>query len=329
MKAVVVREVGKVGVEEVAEPEISAGQLLVKIEACSICSSTDVHIVEGEDPYAKLPCILGHESVGEVVKVGAEVDGFAVGDRVVGGASGGLRPDGLYSCYGSMAEYGIASPLRAPKLPASLVAEDAVLAFQAAECIHGVRIAQIESTDKVVILGQGSIGLIFTQLAGERWADQIIAVDLLESRLDVSRRLGADFTIDASLVDPVEEVLSLTGGLGADVVIEAAGVPESFRQSFKMVRPGGKILVFGYHVKPVDRFEAIEFYYREPRVFGVRGFGLTPAIGLENLTIAVRLLLEKRLLSEGLVTHVLPLSKAEQGFMHVGDKSAIKVVLKP
>lgn len=329
MKAVVVREVGKVSVEEVAEPEIGPDQLLVKIEACSICSSTDIHIIEGEDPYAKLPCMLGHESVGKVVQVGAKVDGFNVGDRVVGGASGGVRPDGLYSCYGAMAEYGIASPLRAPKLPASLAAEDAVLAFQAAECIHGARIAQIEPTDKLVILGQGSIGLIFTQLGGERWAEKIIAVDLLESRLEVSRRLGADFTIDASSSDPVEEVRSATGGVGADVIIEAAGVPEALRQSFKMVRPGGKILVFGYHVKPVDRFEAIEFYFREPRVFGVRGFGLTPAIGLENLKIAVRLLSEKRLRSEDLVTHILPLLKAEQGFKCVADKSAIKVVLKP
>ncbi len=329
MKAVVVREVRKVGVEEVAEPEFGPDQLLVKIEACSICSSTDIHIIEGEDPYAKLPCILGHESVGKVVKVGVDIDGFTVGDRVVGGSSGGVRPDGLYSCYGAMAEYGIASPLRAPKLPPALAAEDAVLSFQAAECLHGVRIAQIESTDSVVILGQGSIGLIFTQLARERWAEKIITVDLLESRLEVSRRLGADITIDASSADPVEEVHSITGGVGADVVIEAAGVPEALRQSFKMVRPGGKILVFGYHVKPVDKFEAIEFYFREPRVFGVHGFGLTPAIGLENLEIAIRLLSEKRLRSEGLITHILPLSEAEQGFKWVEDKSAIKVVLKP
>jgi len=329
MKAVVVREVGKIGVEEVAEPKIDPDQLLVKIEACSICSSTDIHIIKGEDPYAKLPCILGHESVGKIVQIGSEVGGFKVGDRVVGGASGGVRPDGLRSCYGAMAEYGIASPLRAPKLTASLAAEDAVLAFQAAECIHGARIVQIESTDKVVILGQGSIGLIFTQLAKERWAEKIVAVDLLESRLKVSRRLGADFTVDASSVNPVEEVRSVTGGVGADVVIEAAGNPEALRQSFKMVRPGGRILVFGYHVKPVDRFEAIEFYYREPRVFGVHGFGLTPAVGLENLRIAIRLLSENRLRTEPLITHILPLSKADHGFNCIGDKSAIKVVLKP
>lgn len=329
MKALVVRKIGRFGIEKVVEPEIGPDQLLVEIEACSICSSTDLHIIDGTDPYARLPCILGHESVGRVVGMGNEVEGFNVGDRIVGGSSGGVRPDGLHSCYGAMAEYGVASPLKAPNLPASLPAEDAVLAFQTAECIHGARIAQINPGDTVVILGQGSIGLLFTQIAGEKWAKRIIAVDLLESRLEVSQRLGADLTVNASSEDPVEEVRSITNGIGADVVIEAAGTPEAFRQSFKMIRPGGKILVFGYHVEPIERFEAIEFYFREPKVFGVRGFGLTPQVGLENLRVAIHLISEKRLQIRPLVTHILPLSEAKQGFEHVMDKSAIKVVLKP
>jgi len=329
MKAVVVREIGRIAVEEVSEPDINPDQLLVKIEACSICSSTDLHIIEGSDPYAKLPCILGHESVGRVLMTGAEGEGFEAGERVVGGASDGLRSDGLYSCYGAMAEYGIASPQRAPKLPSSLAAEDAVLAFQVAECIHGTRIVQIEPTDKVVILGQGSIGLLYTQLAREKWADKIITIDILERRLEVSRHLGADLTVNASKADPVEEVRSATNGIGADVVIEAAGTPEALRQSFRMVRPGGKVLVFGYHVEHVDRFEAIEFYFREPQVFGVRGFGLTPAVGLENLRIAIRLISEKRLQTKPLITHILPLSEVKYGFECIMNKSAIKVVLKP
>ncbi len=329
MKAIVVREVGKFSVEEVAKPELGPDQLLVKIEACSICSSTDLHIIDGTDPYAELPCILGHESIGRIVEIGNRVDGFNVGDRIVGGSSRGIRPDGLHSCYGAMAEYGVASPQRAPKLPPSLPAEDAVLAFQAAECIHGTRIVQIKPTDTVAILGQGSIGLIFTQLVREKWAKKVFVVDLLESRLEVSRHLGVDLTVNASRRDPVEEIHTATGGKGADVVIEAAGKPEAFRQSFELVRPGGKILVFGYHVEPIDSFDAIEFYYREPKVFGVRGFGLTSRAGLENLGVAIRLISEKRLQTRPLITHMLPLSEAEQGFKHVIDKSAIKVVLKP
>ena len=333
MRAVVVREAGRVAVEEVAEPEVRPDQLLVKAKACSICSATDRDIIDGFwESYTKIPCILGHESVGKVVEVGTEVEGFEVGDRILAYPPWGSdkpRPDGLYLCTGQMADYFTSNPLRALKLPASLAPEDAALAVQVGECIHGVRIAQIEPTDKVVILGQGSIGLFFTQLVREEYAEKIIAVDLLEPRLKISRHLGVDLTIDATETDPIEEVRSATNGIGADVVIYATGSLEAFRQSFKMIRPGGKILVFGHPTKPLDNFDLNEIILQELKVLGVLGCGLTHASAMEHVRIAVRLISEKRLQTKPIITHVLPLSKAEYGFECIRNKSAIKVVLKP
>src|SRR5215813_2198068 len=236
MKANVFRGKNKFSIEEVDKPRAKAGQAVIRVTLTTICG-TDLHIVRGEYPV-KPGLIIGHEPVGVIEELGPGVAGFEVGDRVLVGAitpcgqcraclSGQLSQCGHGEGYeaiggwrfgntinGAQAEYLLVPNAQAnlAKIPDELTDEQvAPLADIASTGFSGAESGNVRIGDAVVVFAQGPIGLCATAGAKLMGATLIIGVDGDDSRLAMSKRMGADVVLDYRNVDVVADVKRLTG----------------------------------------------------------------------------------------------------------------------
>ncbi|HEX7055556.1 MAG TPA: zinc-dependent alcohol dehydrogenase [Burkholderiales bacterium] len=256
MKAVVFHGIGDIRLDDVPEPRIErAGDALVRITASAICG-TDLHFVRGTVPGMKPGTILGHEAVGVVEEVGAEVRNLRKGDRVVvpstiacgycsycragyhsqcdntnpNGARAGTAffggPADTGPFHGLQAEYARV-PFAAAglvKLPEGVDDERAILLSDIFPTGYfGADLAEVEDGDTVAVFGCGPVGQFAIASARLHGAGRVFAVDCVESRLEMARRQGAE-AIDFNREDPVEVLLAMTGGIGPDRAIDAVGV---------------------------------------------------------------------------------------------------------
>lgn len=287
MKAAVFVEPGRIVLEDKPVPEIGRNDALLRITTTTICG-TDVHILKGEYPVAR-GLTVGHEPVGVIEKLGADVRGFREGQRVIAGAictsghsnaalCGVHAQDGPDSAHGwralggwkfgntidgSQAEY-----LRVPDAMANLAAvPDGLGDEQVLMCpdimstgFAGAESGAIRIGDTVAVFAQGPIGLCATAGARLMGATTIIAVESLPARQAMARRMGADHVVDFSSVDPVAEILRLTAGRGVDVAIEALGRQQTFEGALRVLRPGGTLSSLGVYSSdlsiPLDAFLA-------------------------------------------------------------------------
>ncbi|NMM29020.1 MAG: NAD(P)-dependent alcohol dehydrogenase [Glaciimonas sp.] len=281
MKAAVFLRPGKIALEEKPIPTVGAGAALIKITTTTICG-TDVHILKGEYPVEP-GLTIGHEPVGVIAELGAGVTGYTVGQRVIVGA---ITPCGqCHTCLdghksqcggkagggwrfgntidGCQAEYLLVPDAMAnlEPIPDGLTDEQVLMCPDIMSTgFGGAESGGIKIGDTVVIFAQGPIGLCATAGAKLRGASLIIAVDGVSARLAVSKKLGADFTIDFTKTDPLAEIMRLTNGRGVDVAIEALGTQQTFESCLRALKPGGTLSSLGvYSGKislPLDAFAA-------------------------------------------------------------------------
>ncbi|NMM37895.1 MAG: NAD(P)-dependent alcohol dehydrogenase [Glaciimonas sp.] len=281
MKAAVFLRPGKIALEEKPIPTVGAGEALIKITTTTICG-TDVHILKGEYPVEP-GLTIGHEPVGVIAELGAGVTGYTVGQRVIVGA---ITPCGhCHTCLdghksqcggkagggwrfgntidGCQAEYLLVPDAMAnlEPIPDGLTDEQVLMCPDIMSTgFGGAESGGIKIGDTVVIFAQGPIGLCATAGAKLRGASLIIAVDGVSARLEVSKKLGADFTIDFTKTDPLAEIMRLTNGRGVDVAIEALGTQQTFESCLRALKPGGTLSSLGvYSGKislPLDAFAA-------------------------------------------------------------------------
>ena len=274
MKATVFVEPGRVEVEEKAIPDIGPNDALMRITTTTICG-TDVHILKGEYPVES-GLTIGHEPVGVIEKLGANVQGYQEGQRVIAGAicpsfssyacqdgcssqdgghhGHGYKPMGGWrfgnTINGAQAEY-----LLVPDAQANLApVPDGLSDEQVLMCpdimstgFAGAESANIKIGDIVAVFAQGPIGLCATAGARLRGAGMIIVVDGVDARLDMARQMGADVTLDFNKVDVVEEILKITGGRGVDASIEALGLQSTFEAALRVLKPGGTLSSLGVY----------------------------------------------------------------------------------
>lgn len=212
MKAVVVEKPYSLKVMDVPVPEISDDEFLVKVRACSICNATDNHIYrgifEGNNDY--YPQVLGHEICGDVVKLGKNVTGVKEGERIA-----------CCCDVGGMAEYAKMNRHNIWMRPASHV-PDRVATI--CEMFHGsytgmIVPANVKKTDNVLIIGQGPMGLTTTALI-KTLAGSVSTVDLFENRVEISKKMGADYVYNRSKLTNkgiIENILSSVGQI--DIVM--------------------------------------------------------------------------------------------------------------
>jgi 2-desacetyl-2-hydroxyethyl bacteriochlorophyllide A dehydrogenase len=332
MKAAVYHGPGQIRVEDVARPDITEDEILVKVKACGICGS-DLHAYRlprlGFFEALARPIdngyIMGHELSGEVVEVGRKVQGFRTGDRITGAAVGGF------------AEYvPITVSERSPfLLPDKIPFEEGAMVEPLATSLHAAELARPSLGETVVILGAGIIGLGCLQVLRLLVPCRVIVVDASPKRLDMARRLGADDTVNLTEADPVETVIRLTGGArplqrygtrggNAEVVIESAGARVAASQGLAMLKQenGRLVLVSTYEQQPELDFNQVV----RKHVSLLGSWAWTP----DDYRKSIALIQSGRVERKILISHEFPLSEAPEAFAtQCRPEAAIKVLIKP
>ena len=274
MKAAVIRGTQQIQVEDVPTPEPGPNQVLVKIKYSAICGS-DVHRFQ----YGMMNSgsIMGHEYIGEVVQLGADVTLLNEGDRVVSG--GGEPPEGIsartagdrYSArtmglktppQGGFAEYIVLDEWRPLKIPNNVSNELAVLAEPAAIAVHAVRRSKFSIGDSVVVMGAGPIGLLTMQVLNAGGAGAVYVSEPATARAEAARVLGATVVMNPTNEDVVSKVLEISGGPGVTIAFDAAAARPTLQQGLEMVRRGGQVLVVSMAWEDVDLL-TVEWIGRE------------------------------------------------------------------
>ena len=337
MKAAVYHGVEDIGVEDVPEPKIEPGAVIIKVHACGICGS-DIHSYQRGPRAGRKDLIPGHEFSGEIVEVGAGVTGVKKGDRAV--AMSGRSCGECYWCKrgevtrcskltmvglgipGAFAEYvlvpNFSFGLYSAKLPANLTHVEGATAEPISVGWHAVTQVQPQKDDTAVVIGCGFIGLAIIQILKSLGVKQVIASGHRPKRLQLAKESGADVVADGAKEDIVAIVKEKTGGVGANSVFEVAGTETTFRQAAQSVRKGGKIDVVGL--------------YGQPFPFSPSAVGSDVSLincGLRwDLPGAVDLMQKGAVRAKPLVSHQFPLSEIKQAFDTANKlPDAVKVVV--
>jgi len=248
---------------EIAEidlpPSLEIGQVLVKLAFSGICGSQigEIDGVKGKDPW--LPHLLGHEGSGEVLSIGPGVTHVKPGDLVVlhWKASKGIESAPPKYMWGKIRvnagwvttfnEYAVISENRLTKVSIETDLETAALYGCAVTTGFGVidNRAKIKLGENVLIFGSGGIGLNIIQAAKLAGANKIIAVDLYEHRLALSKYCGATFLVNSSLQNPWDSIKSLLNNQPLDVFIDNTGNPEIIARGYEMVNSNGRVILVG------------------------------------------------------------------------------------
>ena len=256
-RAAVVHEFSsRLTIDEIPRPVLEPGQILVEVEATGLCH-TDIHAAHGDWPVKPSPPFVpGHEGIGIVRELGAGVTEVALGDRVampwLGYACGTcdycvsgwetlcLEQRNMgYSIDGGFGEYAVAYGRYVVEVPEGIDPFDAApLTCAGVTTYKAVKVAGTRSSDLVAVFGVGGLGhmaIQYARIAGAR----VVAVDLLDTKLELARELGAEFTVNAANEDPVAAIQKLGG---ADQAIALAVSPRSFEQAFGSLRRGGTLV---------------------------------------------------------------------------------------
>jgi L-iditol 2-dehydrogenase len=257
---------GTMKIQDAPMPFPKDDEVLIKVEYVGICGS-DIHGFESgpfippSDPNQKIG--LGHECAGEVVGMGAKVNKFKIGDKVniePGVPCGKCRfcLEGKYNICpdvdfmatqpnykGALTNYLCHPESFTFKLPDNMSTMEGALVEPAAVGMHAAMSAHAKPGKKIVILGAGCIGLMTLQACKVMGATEIVVVDVLPKRLEMSKKLGAMEVVNGAQEDTVARCKEILGDLGADIVFETAGAQVTARQTPLLVMRGGKIMIVG------------------------------------------------------------------------------------
>ncbi|WKZ48954.1 MAG: zinc-binding dehydrogenase [Anaerolineales bacterium] len=341
MKAAVFHEPNQpLRVEEIPTPTPSAGEVLIKVAGCGVCH-TDLHYIDhGVPTFKKPPLVLGHEVSGTVAGLGAGVTQWKEGARVLLPAVYGCgqcamcrtgrenicekmvmfgnNVDGGYAEYMlAPAKDVIALPDELPLVESSIIADAVTTPYHAVVNRGGVK-----PGDNVVVVGCGGIGLNLVQVAAAVGA-KVIAVDIVASKLEWAKKLGAQATVNAQSVERVDkEIRKLTGGGGADIGFEAIGNPTTQAQTFACLRAGGRFVAVGYSDKPMT-LDIGRVMYREMEIVGSLG---CRAVDYPRVLELAR---QGKIKVKELVTAQFPLDDVNAAFDTLRKGEGIRSVIVP
>jgi len=264
MKALVMHEYKKLTYEEVATPTPKAGEVLIRLKACSVCGS-DVHGFDGSTGRRRPPVIMGHEASGIIAAVGEGVTNYKVGDRVTFDSTVycGKCPMCLegkvnlcadrqvlgvscedYNRAGCFAEYVCVPEYILYRLPDNVTYVQASMIEPLSVAYHAATRTAITPNDTVMVVGVGTIGLLTLQVVRSFGAKQIIAVDIDDKRLELAKRNGATACVNSKSPDALEKILAVSGG-GVTVAMDATGIEATVNLCVKSVVLDGRVVLIG------------------------------------------------------------------------------------
>ena len=359
MKAWVLKSPNELELKTKAIPTPSYSEVLVKIDAVAICA-TDLDVIsygppaliEGEKPFNK-EFTPGHEYMGTVVALGPSVDEFQIGDRVTveihsgcgqckrcrmgmytschnyglnyGKKNKGHRANGFTS-DGGFKQYAINHINTLIKVPDDMTDEEATLVVTAGTTMYGLtELGGLVAGESLVVIGPGPIGLLGVAVAKALGADPVILIGTRNDRLEIGKKLGADFVLNVKDEnDIVNSVKSLVGGLGADYVVECAGTEKALDDAIMMTNRGGKICLAAFPHDPI-KVNIPHMVINNIYMYGIRGEGKSATHR------AMAFMKQKRFNAKLVHTHTFKMNELPTALKYAKERidGAIKVVIKP
>ncbi len=329
-----------VRLEEMPVPETGPGELLLKVEASGLCGSDVMEWYR----IQRAPMVLGHEVSGEVVQVGAGVEQYKEGDRLV--VTHHVPCNACHWCLSgrhtdcdtlhttSFDPGGFAEYLRIPQINVNRgvfpipdhVGYDEASITEPLACVYrGQRRANLQPGQNVLVLGSGLAGLIHINLARALGAGRIIATDMVDYRLDAARKLGADVTFSA-MEDVPARLREANNGRLADLVIVCTGALPALQQALESVERGGTVLFFAPTAPGVSLPVPINDVFFRNDVTLTTTYAGAPA----DLATAMDMIASGRVQVGEMISHRLGLAEAGLGFKLTADAGdSLKVIIQP
>ena len=319
--------------------ELAPREVLVKVKRASICGS-DLHIYQWNEwarERIKPPQVMGHEFTGEVVAVGSDVQLVEIGDVVV--AETHIPCMKCYQCrtgkmhvckdmkiLGVDTDGAFADYIKVPesvlwKVDPSIPAEFASVMEPLGNAIHTATVAKLTGKS-VLITGIGPIGAMAVAVTKAAGSAPVIAAEIKPYRIEMARRIGADYVINPLEEDLVERVLKITNGNGVDVFLEMSGNPSALHQGIEATTNGGTVSVLGVYNGKIE-LDINTIVFKALTVYGITGREM-----FKTWHVATQMLKYKQVDLSAVVTHVLDMEEWEKG-MELMEKGVCgKVVLK-
>jgi L-iditol 2-dehydrogenase len=357
MKAWVLDGPEQLRLTEKPVPQPGPAEVLVRIDAVSICG-TDVEIithglpaiVQGGPPFNK-NFTPGHEYMGTIVKLGAGVDEYNIGDRVAveihagcgrcercrqgmytsclnygqnyEGHNKGHRANG-FTTDGGFAQYAVNHINTLVHVSDAMSDEEATLIVTAGTAMYGLDVlGGLIAGESLVVTGPGPIGLMGVAVGKALGAEPVILTGTRDSRLNLGLKLGADHVVNIRKENAVEAVKRITGGRGVNYVLECSGAADALNEAMDMTQRGGRICLAAFPGKPalVDLAKIVR---NNIYLYGIRGEGKSATHR------AASLMNQKKFDAKLMHTHTFPLEELPTAFKYVRERieDAIKVVVK-
>lgn len=341
MKAAKLIDSRKIIIEEVQQPYLSEYEVRISVKFCGICGS-DIAAYLGLHPFIKPPIILGHEVVGVVKEVGRAVEGFEIGDRVTieplitcgkcyncrSGAYNRCEEIKVVGCQldGGFSEYLKINSSRVHKLPDNISFEIGTLIEPMAVSIHALKRGKLSIGENVVIIGDGTIGLLIAMLS-ELNGFNTTLIGISDNKLRFAKEvLGIRQVINSEKEDPVRILKEVCENSGADLVFECVGhTPLTIKQAIQIVKRGGRIVIIGVFHESVP----VDIGYIQDKEMELLG---TLVYTFRDFRTAIKIITEKNLeekLSK-FITRIYPLEKTNEAFRYILENrnEVIKILLK-
>lgn len=357
MKAWVLGDPDELTLVDKPVPRPGPAEVLIRIDAVAICA-TDLEIIsggtpaliEGELPFNK-NFTPGHEFMGTIVELGPSVDEFAVGERVAveihagcgrcercregmytsclnygqnyGDRDKGHRANG-YTTDGAFTQYAVNHVNTLVRVPEGISDETATLIVTAGTAMYGLDVlGGLIAGQSIVITGAGPIGLLAVGVAKALGASPVILTDLVDERLDIGLKLGADHVINAGKESVHEAVAALSAGRGVNYVFECSGAPNAVNDAVKLVNRGGRVCLGAFAHEPA-LVDVRHIVSNNIYLYGIRGEGQSA------VKRAAALMAQEKLDASLIHTHTFPLSELPTGLRYAREKldGAIKIVIK-
>ena len=339
MKAAVYYSNRDIRIQEYPVPEIGDDEILVRVRACGICGSDVMEWYRKK----KAPLVLGHEMTGDIVETGENVENYTVGDRVF--VSHHVPCNTCHYCLNghhtvcdtlrstNFYPGGFSDYVRVPainvdrgvfRLPDEMSYEQGAF-IEPLGCVYrGQRMAGFQPGMSVLIIGSGVTGLLFLKLLQALGAGRIFVSDTVEFKRKKALEFGADGVFDARENIP-ERLKEQNNGRLADIVVTTTGAVPAVKTAFDSVDRGGTILFFAPPMPEAGINLPLARLWKDEITLKT-----TYAASPHDLTKAIELIREGRVKVEALITHRLPLERAEEGFRLAAEsKESLKVIIEP
>jgi L-iditol 2-dehydrogenase len=354
MKAAVYCGIDDVRCKEIEVPEIGSGEVLVRIDTCGVCG-TDLKKIHTGSHSA--PRVFGHEMAGTIAAIGSAVNGFAVGDRVMAfhhipcgvcfycrkhtfaqcetykkvGTTAGFAPaGGGFAEYICVMDWIVGDGKTAAglvRIPDGIPFEQAAFIEPVNTCFKAIKLLNLERDDTVLVIGQGSIGVILAALA-RRTGATVLTSDLYPERHAIAALYGLDHPIDAR-GDVVAAAKAATDGRGADIALVAVGSDALIGMAMDAIRPGGRVMLFASTQHGTAAFDPAAVCMEEKTLMG--SYSASVAIQQEGIDLVFDGYRDGTLDLTKLISHRFTLEDCAAAIELAShpEPDSMKIVLKP